>query len=91
MMQMEQQKQDFMMKTQVELAQSGDRRAWEEFKWSQSTDMDKLNQDADKLSHEAMMDDKNYGLEEEKFEHGSEMDQAELEIERQQKRPASVG
>lgn len=86
-----QQKQEAMVLLQGRLAQSADRRQWEEFNWKRTNDMQDNMLNEDKFGHEQTMDrdeSKRKWLE---FDWDRRVDVAEVKIEQQQQRAASVG
>jgi hypothetical protein len=91
MAQEQQQKQDQLLGLQIGLAQSADRRAWEEFKWNQTNDMADNNLNEDKFQHDVSVDRSKESREWAQLRHDKDVDKEELKIEKEQKRPASVG
>lgn len=84
-------KEESMVLLQGRLAQSADRREWEKFKWSQTSDMQGNNLDQDKFEHQQRVDADKSQREWLEFDWTRRVDAAEVRIEQQQQRAARVG
>jgi hypothetical protein len=91
MMMEEKQKADTLAGLQVKLAQSGDRREWESFKWKQTNEMSDNLRDEEKDQTDREFKNKNFMLDLRRFDWEKLKDVAEYELEKDQRRPVSVG
>tara|TARA_R110000851_G_scaffold40320_2_gene101750 strand:- start:13303 stop:15420 length:2118 start_codon:yes stop_codon:yes gene_type:complete len=90
-MQEEKKKQDSFAELQQSLAQSQDRRAWDQFQWQKTNDMaDNLRAD-EKLDLEKDHKEQALTLDYRKFDWQMMVDVEEVKIEKSQRRPTLVG
>lgn len=90
-MQEEKKKQDSFAELQQSLAQSQDRRAWDQFQWQKTNDMaDNLRAD-EKLDLEKDLKEQALTLDYRKFDWQMMVDVEEVKIEKSQRRPTLVG
>jgi hypothetical protein len=87
----EKEKADEILKIEVGLKKSEDRRKWEEFNWDRTQDMDKSNREHDDQQHDQTQDKKDDVFRDEEFAHTIDKDDKEFELEKTQRRPVSVG
>jgi hypothetical protein len=76
---------------QLQLAQSQDRREWEKLRWDQTTEMDRATREIEELDHKKFVGQEQVALGWSEHYHKMEVDAAEIEIERTQRRQADVG
>jgi hypothetical protein len=84
-------KQEQLTYLKAQLDQSKDRREWEQQEWDKTQDMDGANRDSEKLLHTIDNDNAQLQLGWAKLAQEAKNDAAEIQLEKTQKRPVSVG
>ncbi len=89
--QMMQQKLEQIEQGKLMLEQSRESREWDKLNWQKTTDMDQANRDETKLDHDIRNDEQKLSLDWLEFRQQSNIEEQELQLERQQQRGVRVG
>ena len=84
-------KQDELTYLKADLEKSKDRREWDSLEWDKTQDMDNANREERKLEEEAKNNSEKMQLGWAEFQQKALVDQQEVMLEDQQKRPVGVG